>query len=108
MQECLVLGARRYDFKDDSGRRVEGCTLIYLTGDEERSENRKGAFPLTIQAAPEFWYQLSEVPGYYAIDFRQRPGPGGKPQLQATHVKYLAPADLAHDGDLILPPLGAE
>lgn len=94
MQECLVLSARRYDFKDDEGRRVEGVTLTYLTGDVDREADRRGQSPLSIPAPVDVWHQLQAVPGFYQVDFRQRPGKGGRPALQAVGLEYLAAVTL--------------
>jgi hypothetical protein len=94
MQECLILAVRRYDFKDDGGRRVEGVTLTYLTGDVDHDANRRGQVPLSIGAPVDIWHELQAVPGVYGIDFRQRPGKGGRPTLQAIGVSFLASASL--------------
>jgi hypothetical protein len=37
---------------------------------------------------------LQAVPGWYQIDFRQRPGKGGCFALQAIGVEFLAPVVL--------------
>jgi hypothetical protein len=94
MQECLILSARRYDFKDEDGRRIEGVTLTYLTGDVDREADRRGQAALSIPAPVDVWHQLQAVPGWYQIDFRQRPGKGGRPALQAIGVEFLAPVVL--------------
>ena len=87
--QCLVLGARRYDFKDDGGGRVEGVTLHYLTGDQDGGQDQKGTIPLQVSAPPSVFHQLQEVPGRYEVDFRQRPGRGGRPTLMASGLSYL-------------------
>ncbi len=94
MQECLLLAARRYDFSDESGRRVEGVTLTYLTGDIDSASDRRGQTPLSIPASVDIWHQLQAVPGVYGIDFRQRPGKGGRPTLQAIGLEFLSAASL--------------
>ncbi len=94
MQECLILAARRYDFKDDDGRRIEGVTLTYLTGDVDQASDRLGQVPLSIPAPVGIWHDLQAVPGVYGIDFRQRPGKGGRPTLQAVGLEFLSPASL--------------
>lgn len=94
MQECLILAARRYDFSDDQGRRVEGVTLTYLTGDIDQAGDRRGQTPMSIPAPVQVWHQLQAVPGVYGIDFRQRPGKGGRPTLQAIGLEFLAAASL--------------
>jgi hypothetical protein len=94
MQECLLLAARRYDFKDEQGRRIEGVTLTYLTGDVDKAGDRLGQMPMSIPAPVDVWHQLQAVPGVYGIDFRQRPGKGGRPTLQAVGLEFLSAASL--------------
>lgn len=89
---CVVLGARRYDFKDDAGGRVEGVTLHYLTQDGIEDANQKGNIPLQVSAPSDVYHQLSQVPAEYDIEFRQRPGRGGKPTLTAAGVSYVGEA----------------
>jgi hypothetical protein len=91
---CLVLGARRYDFKDDDGARVEGVTLHYLTLEGSEGSDSMGEIPLQVSAPPGVYHQLSQLPGSYDVDFRQRPGRGGKPTLTATGVSYLGAISL--------------
>lgn len=93
---CLVLGARRYSFRDDDGARVEGATLHYLTLDGESATDgdQRGEIPLQVSAPLAVFSDLAELPGYYDVDFRQRPGPRGRPTLQATGVSYHREAHL--------------
>lgn len=86
---CLVLGARRYDFKDDGGARVEGVTLHYLTSDQDGGGDQLGIIPLQVSAPPSVFHQMPEVPGRYDVDFRQRPGRGGKPTLTAVGLAFV-------------------
>jgi hypothetical protein len=82
------LGARRYDFKDDDGGRVEGVTLHYLTLEGSDGSDSRGEIPFSCSSPPALYHQLEELPGMYEVDFRQRPGRGGKPTLQAVGVSY--------------------
>ncbi len=95
MERCIVLTARRYDFKDESGRRIEGCTLTYVTGDVENQPDYRGRAVMSIPAPTDIWHELQALPGVYAVDFKQRPGPKGRPTLQAVGVQFLAEADFA-------------
>lgn len=96
MERCIVLTARRYDFKDaESGRRIEGVTLTYLTGEPELQEDYRGQAVMSIPAPSDLWHQLRAIPGVYAIDFRQRPGPKGRPTLQAVGAEFISEADFA-------------
>jgi hypothetical protein len=96
MERCIVLTARRYDFKDaESGRRVEGVTLTYLTGDAESQPDYRGQAVMSIPAPIELWHELQAIPGVYGIEFKQRPGPKGRPALQAVGAMFLGEADFA-------------
>jgi hypothetical protein len=56
MQECLVLSARRYDFKDEDGRCIEGVILIYFIGDVDWEADRRGQAALSIPAPVDVWH----------------------------------------------------
>lgn len=89
METCLVLYARAYDFKSAGGDQVTGCSVVYLTGDVENTANARGCQPLTVTAPASMAAQFEELPGYYDMDFKQRPGPKGKPTLQLSSVKFV-------------------
>jgi hypothetical protein len=96
MDRCIVLTARRYDFQDEkTGRRIEGVTLTYLTGEAEEQADYRGQAVMQIPAPADIWHQLPTIPGVYAIDFRQRPGLKGRPTLQAVGAEFLADADFS-------------
>ena len=97
MERCLVLCARRYSFKDDSQRQVDGVTLSYLTGDREEGADRRGMEPLTISGDQRLYMDLQELPGVYELDFKQRPGKNGRPTLQVTVMKFLGPTLLGQE-----------
>jgi hypothetical protein len=94
MESCLVLSARRYSFKDDAGKAIDGVTVTYLTGDTEAAEDLRGMQPLSITAPFAIWDQLQPLPGYFGLDFKQRPGPKGKPTLQLVAAKFEQKAEL--------------
>lgn len=89
MENCLVLAARHYDFTDDKGRRVEGCQVIYVTDDILTEGNTRGAVPMTVAAPMAVLNQLGKLPAYYQLDFRQRPGPKGKPSLHLVQADFV-------------------
>lgn len=97
MEKCLVLSARQYQFKNDGGEQVEGVTLTYLTLDAPADGSTRGCPPLTINASVQLWPQLDTLPGYYDLDFKQRPGPKGKPVLMVAGVHFLHPLRLAQE-----------
>ncbi len=92
---CLVLGARRYDFKDDDGARVEGAKLHYLTLDATEDAypdpDRVGEIPFEVSAPLALFEEFSQAPAFYDVEFRQRPGRGGRPTLQVAGVSYQGP-----------------
>ena len=88
METCVVLGARSYSFTDDKGKPVSGVSVTYLTGDVEHEGDRKGVFPLTITGPIELAAAFPSLPGVYEMDFKQRPGPKGKPTLQVVGAKF--------------------
>ncbi len=103
---CLVLGARRYSFKDDDGDRVEGAKLHYLTLDaidgEDLDSDQRGEIPFEVSAPFTVFDQLGEVPAFYDVDFRQRPGRGGRPTLQVAGVSYLGACRLGESAPALL------
>ncbi len=95
VQECLVLAARRYDFKGEDGGRVDGLTLTYVTDEAVDGDDQRGLAVMTTRLPIELFHQLQEVPGYYSIEFQTRPGPKGRPALQAVALAYDEAAVLA-------------
>lgn len=104
---CLVLGARRYSFRSDDGERVEGVTLHYLTLDGERDtptdDDQVGEIPFSVSAPISLFPELRSAPAYYDVDFRQRPGRGGRPTLQAAGVSYLGAAHVTNGAGEVSP-----
>jgi hypothetical protein len=88
LDTCIVLSARRYEFKDDQGEMVRGVTFEYLTGDTGDGVNDKGSPVMKITGSPEVFGQLQAVPGVYDMDFKQRPGKNGRPSLQLVSVNF--------------------
>ncbi len=89
-----MLGIRRYGFKDDGGERVEGSKISYLTLDAEDEEDSRGEIPLEVSAPRSMFEKFDDLPAFYDLDFRQRPGRGGKPTLQIAALKYAGPASI--------------
>lgn len=87
----LILSARQYDFKDDAGKQVSGVTLTYADPEEPAELGRKGLTLLTISVPSSLWPSLRSEPGLYRLDFKQRPGRGGKPVLQVVGCEYVGP-----------------
>lgn len=99
MERYLILHARPYDFKDDSGRQVKGCTVSYLQEEADEGQGGRGHAPLQISATEEVWFQLTALPGRYLMDFRQRPGKNNRPITMLTGVTLCEPVDLWSEAD---------
>jgi hypothetical protein len=93
METCVLLSARRYDFTDDAGKRVEGVTINYLTGDVDTEPDRRGVAPLTISAPSELFGTLGALPGLYEVEFKQRAGKNNRPTLMLTSAKFRTALD---------------
>lgn len=91
MENVLLLAIRHYDFEGSNGRRVQGVQLTYITDDVQTEGNTRGSLPMTVSAPMEVLSQVGALPAYYALDFKQRPGPKGKPTLNAVKASFVAP-----------------
>jgi hypothetical protein len=96
--KCLVLGIRRYDFKDESsGERVEGAKLHYLTLDASEDAypdpDRHGEIPFEVPVPQAMFDDFASSPAFFDVEFRQRAGRGGRPSLQVSGVSYMGPAN---------------
>lgn len=94
MTRVLVLAAKHYDFEDEKGKRVEGSSLTYLTGDTEQTLERRGMEPMTVSVPTDAFGGLREVPGVYDVEFRHRAGKGGRVTVQAAAVSFVEAAPL--------------
>lgn len=91
MEKCVVLAARAYDFQDERNQQIKGVSLTYITDHYEDTHDRRGSFPMIVSATSEVFHSISALPGVYELDFRQRPGRGGKPGLTVVGAKLCVP-----------------
>ena len=90
MSKYFVLLVRRYDFSDDTGKRIQGFKMTYLDEQIENTAIAKGRPPMTVTSSEVgMWHSFSTVPGYYDLDFRMRPDAKGKPTLVLQGAKFL-------------------
>lgn len=97
METCLVLAARRYDFKDEAGKQIDGITVTYITDEVQADGDTRGCQPINITAASNCWPDLVRLPAYYDLDFKQRPGPKGRPTLQLVNLQFKQAVELVQD-----------
>lgn len=91
MERILLLGVRRYDFKGKDGGHVEGVQVNYITDDVVEEPNQRGCSSFQVTAPLSVWPDLARVPGFYDVEFRQRPGLKGKPTLQLAAATFVSP-----------------
>lgn len=99
MSEYLVLEVRPYDFTSD-GQHLEGVKVTYLDLGSPAEGNARGFSPLSVTAAPGLDAQFGKVPGFYELDFRQRAGARGRPQLVLTGAHLVRAAGPSVVGSL--------
>lgn len=94
--KVLIIGAKRYSFiNKDTGEHISGLNVHYLDpAYREDNNNTKGLLPIKITALDKVFDQLSEIPGIYEVDFRQRPGQGSKPVLTLVNAILIKPVEI--------------
>jgi hypothetical protein len=91
MSKYFVLFVRRYDFSDETGKRIQGFKATYLDEQIENTATVKGRPPMTVTSSEMgMWNAFSTVPGYYDLNFRMRPDAKGKPTLVLQGAKFLS------------------
>jgi|GEM_PF-4626325 len=89
MEEYLVLGAKGYDFNNDDGKRMQGMNILYCdTSFKDDNDLQKGNLPMKAATTKDVFASLTELPGYYDLDFRQRPDGKGKVVVIVTSAKF--------------------
>ncbi len=91
---ALVIGVRRYDFKDDSGDRVRGLTLHYVMPEASSEEDTQGYLPLREGISLDLASQIPEVPGYYDLRHEMRPGRNSRPTPTLVSLTFEGPAEV--------------
>jgi len=90
MEEYLVLGYKSYDFDNKEGERIAGNNVYYLDlMMADYDANVKGSIPLNTSCTPLVKEQLKVLPGFYKLDFRQKPGAKGKATLVLANAEFM-------------------
>lgn len=81
--DYLVLCVKNYDFiNHETGEHLSGSNVYYLDLlMSDYQEGLKGLAPLKVSCTPRVLEQIKIVPGFYDLNFRQKPGANGKPTL---------------------------
>jgi hypothetical protein len=89
--ECLVISAKKYKFEDEKTKEIKsGLHVQYLDPVmREDSAVQKGDLPLKVPALESLFDKLEVVPGFYELDFRQRPDSKGRPVLTLASARFV-------------------
>lgn len=94
--DYLVLCAKGYDFVNrETGEHLSGINVYYLDLlMSDYQDGMKGLAPLKVSCTPRVLEQLTVVPGFYDLNFRQKPGTNGKPTLVLADAKFQGALNL--------------
>lgn len=89
--KCLVLNAKKYSFVDEATGEVKsGMHVTYIDPlMREDSNMQKGDLVMKVPALESNFEKLNNIPGFYELDFRQRPDAKGRPVLTLADVKFI-------------------
>lgn len=91
--QAIVLGMREYDFTSDTGERVSGVAIHYITG-EIKEDGTRGYLPMRETITKGLSEEIREVPGLYEFEYEMRPGRNSRPSPVLREVRYVGPAKL--------------
>lgn len=91
----LVIAAKKYKFEDEKTKEVKsGMHVTYLDPVmREDSSTQIGDLPLKVPSIDGVFDKLTALPGFYELDFRQRPGANNKPILTLASAKLVCPVE---------------
>lgn len=89
MPEYFVLGVRPYNFENERKEYFSGVKVTYIDQPDNGPKSR-GYLPLTVTGAVELDLNFVTLPGFYDLDFTQKPDSKGRPQLVLKSAKFVA------------------
>ncbi len=90
MSKHIVTGIRPFSFANDDGEKVQGVTVHYLDTHNEDSDYGKGHTALNLTLMGDHLHKFTELPGVYAMSFRQSRDSKGRPTLRLQDLDFLA------------------
>ena len=96
MELGFLLAADCGTMQDEkTGRNIDWMNCHYLTDYREDSETGIGFKPIKIGCTPDAFAVFRQHGiGLYKLDFKTRPGAGGKPALQLVKAECVGKVDL--------------
>lgn len=91
---CLILSADSWNMTDEkSGEMLAGVSVWYVNDYREDAEGSFGFKPtkVTLQDADMFKQLSSKLPCLADLDFRSKPGAGGKASLVLGKIAIVKP-----------------
>lgn len=96
MNRFLVLALQHYDFKNDSGERVNGVKVTYLNPKVSSRENEVGYCPLIVNISDSSVVRkFGQVPGIYNMTFEQVTGRNNRPAIILSDVEFVSAVDMS-------------
>lgn len=94
--DYLVLCVKEYDFVNkETGEHLAGTNIYYLDLlMSDYQEGLKGLAPLKVSCTPRTLEKINTVPGFYDLNFRQKPGANGKPTLVLADADFKGALNL--------------
>lgn len=92
----LVLSAKKYDFENKSGERVQGVKLSYVNKKSTVRKYEYGNPPLIVNCSNGLIDDkiISNLPAICELDFEQVVGKNNKPELVLVGSEFVANVDL--------------
>ncbi|MCP5279669.1 MAG: hypothetical protein H6935_15150 [Thiobacillus sp.] len=93
---AFVISADKGVMTDErTGKPISWSNIHYLTDYREDSPDAAGYKPIKISCAPEAFDVIHKNGiGLYKLDFRTRPGAGGKPSLMLVKAEIVGQLDV--------------
>lgn len=92
-QTIVILHANAYNFKDDSGKLLQGVSCHYLLTDDLSpqiiSETEKGIKITKESLKPDKISKIVHVPGVYKAIFRMQAVSNGSPRLKIDDIDFV-------------------
>ncbi|HHY13088.1 MAG TPA: hypothetical protein GX526_00375 [Thermoanaerobacterales bacterium] len=96
MNRFLVLALQHYDFKNDSGERVNGAKVTYISPKASSRENEVGYCPLIVNISDSSVVRkFGQVPGIYNMTFEQVTGRNNRPSIILSDVDFINEVDMS-------------
>lgn len=89
-QQLCVLGVRRWSFKDDNSKDLEGITVYYFDPSENADlTDEKGCVPRKMTADLSLFDSFSKLPGNYTFDLKLKGAAGGRTGIELSKVHLI-------------------